>query len=409
MHVAVLGAGIIGVTTAYYLSRSRHRVTIVDRALGVAHGASYANGGQLSYSFTDAFAQPSILSSLPTIAFRRDPAVRVGSILDPAFVTWSARFIAQCTRERARSNTLHTLRLALQSRHLLDELRSHVPIDFGFRKAGKLVLLRNPKALRSAARMLQEKRDHGCSVECLSRSEALAVEPAIGAMDDRFCGGFYGESDGLGDSRLFAEGLYRWLLENTDTQAHFGTNVHGLDINGSGFRGLLSDRGTIAADAVVMCLGAYSTELARNVGLSGRILPVRGYSVNLPPGSTPPSCSVTDVEKRILFSPLQPGVRVTGFVDFLGLTVHRDSDRIRTLKRVAEQVAPAAADYRAAADRGWGGFRAMTPDGKAIVGATAVPGVFANMGHGALGWTLACASACEAAAAVDRCSNTIRN
>lgn len=400
MHVIVLGAGVIGVTTAYYLTRFGHRVTLVERSSSVGGGATFANGGQLSYSFTEVFAQPSIPGRLPAILAGRDPGVCVSLMGNPGLTRWSLAFLAQCTRARADRNTLQLLVLALRSRELLSELARTADLSFGHRKAGKLVVTRSEAVLQRAARLLGEKRMRGCDVALLSRDEAVGLEPALASMDGGFRGAIYGASDELGDARHFTHALFRWLVDNTPLDARFHTEAIALETDRRGFRGVRSAAGTIPGDAIVLCLGACESR-SLLPAVRGPMLPARGYSVTLPRGASAPSVSITDLDNRILFSPLAERLRVTGFADFVGFTRHRDTARIATLRQVARRVAPAVADYECEDDHAWGGYRPMTPDGQPMVGATNTPGVFANLGHGALGWTLAASSGFTAASAAD--------
>ena len=392
MHVLVLGAGVVGVTTAYYLSRSGHDVTVVDRASHVAAGASYANGGQLSYSFTDALANPAFLTKIPKFMMSSDAAVRISDSFNPAFLKWSSAFLRQCTTRRAQQNSLSALKLALRSSALLEELLHDVTLDFAFRRAGKLVLVRDQKSLLKADRNCRTKRQHGCKTEVLTMAEAITLEPNLAHMPGPYAGTIYSENDEVADARAFTEGLADWLLSKHNVEFLMDTDVRSMCHENKQVTGVHTANNTISADAVVMCAGAWSEALLAPLGLSANIYPVRGYSITLPLGDHAPSISLTDYEKKIVFSRMNKQLRIAGFADFVGFDTSNDSARIAALVDIAQQVAPHSANFDQPITTGWGGLRPMTPDGQPRIGPTAIKNLYLNTGHGMLGWTLACAS-----------------
>ncbi len=393
MHVAVLGAGVTGVTTAYYLSERGFDVTIIDRADDVAAFTSHANGSQLSYSYTDSLAQPGFISRIPGLVLGLDPAIRVASWKNLSLTPWGLSFLGQCTAEKAKANTLAVLDIALRSAELLNELRASVDIDFSWRRPGKIAVIGSAEELEGAAMRAQWKRDRGCDVRILDYDEALALEPALGAMQQRFAGAVYSPDDEVGDACTFSAGLADWLVENRGMKLRLGECVTALRRAGGKVVGVETDRDGIDADAVVVCLGPWSGELLRPEGIDPRIYPIRGYSFTLPAGEAAPSVSITSVDKRVVFSLLGDRVRIAGFADFLGYRTGADARRQRTLLEIARELAPQAADYDAAQKFEWGGFRPVTPNGRPVVGGTRIDGLYLNTGHGILGWTLACATA----------------
>jgi D-amino-acid dehydrogenase len=400
MHVIVLGAGVVGVTTAYYLSQVGCEVTVIDRADDVCEGASGANGGQLSYSFTDALAGPRFIRKIPGLLFGQDP----GSMLrlEPGLLSWGMRFLSQCTSKRARQNTIAVLKTAMRSAELLLQLREHTRFDFSHRPAGKLVLLSSNDELKAAAASRELKRKHGCHTEVLTHAQAMQVEPAIQHMTGDFLGAVHSQDDEVADARVFTVKLRRWLEKTAQVSFHMGADVTRLLLENGEVKAVGIGDETVTADAFVVSMGAWSGRLLRTVGVNPRIYPVRGYSVTLPPTDQSPSVSVTALKQRIVFSRINGFLRIAGFADFKGFDVTSDERRIAALLKVARAVAPAAADFDVEDTQQWGGFRPMTPDGQPCVGATSVPGLFVNTGHGMLGWTLACASGYDAAQAVAR-------
>lgn len=398
MHALVLGAGVVGVTTAYYLSKRGWRVTVVDRAGDVADSASYGNAGQLSYSFTDALARPEFLARLPAVLLGRQAGIRMH--LEPALVGWGLSFLGQCTARRARENTLAVLDMAMRSAGLLDELCAETRFDFSHRAAGKLVLLSDKAEVRAAETNCRLKATHGCDTRLLTRDEAIAVEPAVGRMSADVVAAVHSRGDDVADSRSFARGLRDWLERSGDVTFRLGTSVTGLALDKGGAVGARLGDEVLTADAVCVCLGAWSSGLLRSAGVDPKVYPVRGYSVTLPLAGSSPSVSVTALKHRMVFSRINGQMRIAGFADFAGFDTSTDGRRARELLELSRRIAPDAADYDAPDAHEWGGFRPMTPDGRPRVGATPVPGLFVNTDHGMLGWTLACASAHDAAATI---------
>jgi len=398
MHVAVIGAGVIGVTTAYYLAERGYEVTVIDREPEVANGASFGNGGQLSYTFTDALAKPAFLAKIPGILAGRDPGSKVR--LDAALVPWGLRFLAQCTRKRAAENTVAVLKTALRSASLLDELCASVPIEFAHRRAGKLVLLSHADEIRGAQVSTALKKPHGSDTELLSPQEAVEIEPALAHLAEDFVGAVYSPSDAVADSRQFAVGLKEWLEQERGVQFLLGCDVARIEQANGRLRAIELGDQTLAPDAVVVCAGARGGKLLRPLGINPHVYPMRGYSVTLPPGDAPPSVSITALRHRMVFSRLDDRIRIAGFADFNGFDTDNDATRIDALLDNARRYAPQVADYATSEKRRWGGFRPMTPSGQPSVGRTRVHGVYLNIGHGMLGWTLACATGHDVAQCV---------
>jgi D-amino-acid dehydrogenase len=390
--VAVLGAGVVGVVTAWYLSQKGHEVTVIERGDNVAGGTSHANAGQLSYSFTDALARPEFLRKLPGLMLGRDPGILFRARPSASMFRWSRSFLRQCTAAQARDNTVAVLKLAMRSAGLMDRLMRAVPIEFAFAPAGKLVLLSDRQEIEAARTSALLKQEHGCKTEVLTRFKALEIEPALAQMRREFVGAIYSRNDHVADARLFAIGLADWLGRECAVEFRLGETALKVVTEANRVRTVVTERNEYSVDAVVVCLGIGSPNLLLPLGIDPAICPVRGYSITLPPGTSPPRVSISDLRHRIVLSRLGPVVRIAGFADFVDLETRRDRDRIDALVAIAQRVAPHAADYDASDMARWAGFRPMTPDGRPRVGPTAIEGLFLNTGHGMLGWTLACAT-----------------
>lgn len=400
MKVAVLGAGVIGVSTAYYLAERGHSVTIFDRAASVASATSQANGAQLSYSYTDAMARPEFVPKIPGLMLGKDPAVRVKNLGNLALIPWGLKFLGQCTSQKARENTLAVLGIAQRSAMLMHVLQETLELEFSHKRPGKLVLLHGEAALASARQATELKRDHGCDIQVLGPAEAIEREPALAFMDPGFAGAVYSPGDEVGDPLAFSRELAKWLVINRGVDLRLEERVSELVCKGGRVRGVRTPVGESEFDATVVCMGPWSGQLLNPLGINPNICPVRGYSVTLPPGEQAPQASITSIRHRMVFGRVNGAVRIAGFADFLGFNDKQDAGRIATLLDIARRIAPGAADYSVPDKQPWGGFRAMTPSGRPLVGASRYPGLFLNVGHGTLGWTLACGTGHDVAEAV---------
>jgi len=400
MHVVVLGAGVIGVTTAYYLTERGHTVTIIDQANEIASGASGGNGGQLSYSFTDAMASPALLKKLPRVLAGLDSALRFRPPLNALPIQWGLSFLRQCSSHQARSNTLAVLHMAMRSSSLMTELLSRVPLEFSFCNAGKLVMLNTQAEVEVARITCAVKRQYDCDAQVVTMDQARQIEPALALINTQSAGAVYSENDEVGDALSFTSQLGEWLSSHHDIEFQLNTTVHRIVSEKAKICAVETDKGTLRPDAIVVCMGAWSSRILKPLGIRANIYPVRGYSITLPAGKNSNSVSISDLGNKMVYSRLGDRVRIAGFADFIGFRTDQDEKRIRTLLDTARKFAPDIANYEVDSTSEWGGFRPMTPDSRPLVGPTPIKGLYLNTGHGMLGWTLACASGHEVAASL---------
>lgn len=410
MRVAVVGAGTIGLTTAHFLVEQGARVSIYDSADSVAAGASFANGGQLSYSFADGMATPSMLAKLPRILIDQDEAIRARFRLSARFASWGLGFLRSCLPQNSKRSTRALLELALRSESLLAGLHECLGAQYSYRANGKLVLLSDPPS-KTVIEQIKAKQDAGCHIELVSRSEAEALEPSICTLRDRPSAAIYGPNDAVGDARGFAISLAN-LVTQRGAHLHLGRRVSALACDGKTLTGLAFDDGsTRTYDAVVICTGG-ANDLVRDHGIRANIYPVTGYSLTLPVGREKLDKSLTLLEDKVVLARLGNHIRIAGMAD-INWPAERRPERIRRLMQIAAAKAPALAHYPSegqldAAIEGenspscsvWSGDRPMTPDGLPLTGETPIKGLFLNMGHGMLGWTLAGATSASVASAV---------
>ncbi|WP_321818049.1 MULTISPECIES: D-amino acid dehydrogenase [unclassified Paraburkholderia] len=392
MRICVLGGGVIGVTTAYFLARDGHQVTLVERHADVARETSHANGGQLSYNYVAPLADPSVLPKLPHWLFSRDAALRFVPRLDPRQWHWCVAFLRACTRARSRATTEELLGLGFLSQRLMHEIVARETIDFDYVRNGKLVVFRDRDSFDGARRQADYQAQFGSEQYALDGAACVALEPALAHIGGEIAGGIHTPGEEAGDCDRFTRALARAAQrEGVDLQV--ATEFSGLKTQGKLVEAAMTSAGAIEADAFVVCLGIQSQPLLGSLGVSVPVYPLKGYSLTLPAthATGAPRVSVTDAHHKVVYAPLGERLRVAGMVDLTGMSAHADPARIALLTRQARETFPDAGDYDAA--QTWTGLRPATPDSKPLIGATHYRNLWMNTGHGALGFTLACASA----------------
>ncbi|RIV86191.1 FAD-dependent oxidoreductase [Aurantiacibacter xanthus] len=396
--VLVLGAGVVGVTTAYALARRGYAVTLVDRADGPAQGSSFANGAQLSYAYTDALAQPGLLPAMPAILAGLNPAFRLHFSLDPEFLRWSLAFLRNCTEARFAENTRAALALGLESRLAMAELCARHRFDFAHTRPGKMHIFRDEASLRGARKAMAIKQEAGVTQQLLSPAEAIAIEPALSAIGS-FAGALWTPAEEVGDPYRFSLGLLDVLSKRYAVKTAFGFQIAAVDEHDGGVTVRSREGAILSARAVVACLGAEAPALLRPLGIPNPILPMKGYSFTAPPGPDAPSASITDSARKIVCCRLGNSIRVAGLAELNNRDPRPDPARLQLLLDNARAALPRAAAYdEASAD--WAGLRPMTASSNPII-RQARQRVFVNIGHGMLGWTFAAGAAERVAALVD--------
>lgn len=386
MHVAVIGAGVIGTLTAHYLHAKGCVVTVYESASKAASMTSSANGGQLSYSFCDALADPQLLSKMPGILAGRDPAFVVQDPLDPHFMGWGLKFLRHCTPSQRDANTIKLLELCSRSRALMRPLLQQFGYESNHTKPGKLVLLDTPPDAE-LRRRTQLKQAAGVDIRLLDTAQVLDLEPALANWSLPPQAGIYASDDEVADARKFTLGLVECLSKQGVT-FQFNNPVERL-VNYNGQRcQVIDNKNNSEFDACVIATGHNANQLLKPLGLPLPITAMAGYSITLPCTKQSPQRSLTALNHRIVFSPLGDTMRIAGFAD-LGQRIKHPEKRIQQLHATAQKLAPDSADYAFQSMAPWHGFRAITPDSQPIIRNIPGTSVFTNVGHGMLGWTLA--------------------
>jgi D-amino-acid dehydrogenase len=393
MRVCVLGAGVVGLTTAWSLARDGHDVTIVEARGGAALEASFANGGQLSYSYVAPLADPAVLPKLPAWLLQRDSALRFVPRFDAQQWRWCAAFLLACRSHRARQTALEMLSLGALSKTALHEIVEHESIAFDYVRNGKLVVYRDPHEFERARLKMERLVAAGSEQRALDGSACAVLEPALAHAQPLIAGGIHTPSEEAGDCQRFSVALADALERRHRVNICYDTPVRELVTEGQRIVAARTASGDIEADAFVVALGLGSVPLLEPLGVRLPIYPLTGYSLTIHRADSrnAPRVSVTDLHRKVVYAPLGERLRIAGMVEIAGLRDAQRAGRVELLKRHAQEIFPAAGDYANA--QTWCGHRPATPDSKPLLGRTPFKNLWLNTGHGALGFTLASGSA----------------
>ena len=391
MKVLVLGAGVIGVTTAWFLSKSGHEVTVVDRQPGAGLETSFANGGQVSVSHAEPWANPSAPFKVLKWLAQEDAPLLFRLRPDLRQWLWGLSFLRECTPARTRRNIRQIVTLGLYSRAALQSLRDETGIEYDQLTRGILHFYTSQAELDAALEPARMMREHGCDIEMVSPDQCVSIEPALAASRKLLVGGSMTTSDESGDAHKFTQRLA--ALAAARGVRFFQKNVLGLLKAGERIDGVHVEGEMLTADAYVVCLGSYSPLLTRPVGIDLNIYPAKGYSATLPvkDAARAFSVSLTDDEYKLVFSRLGDRLRIAGTAELNGYNTELNEARCRALLRRTEELFPGAGDPARA--EFWTGLRPATPSNVPYIGGTRYPNLFLNTGHGTLGWTHSCGSA----------------
>lgn len=411
MKAFVLGAGIIGLSTAHALAKQGYEVTVIDRHAEVAHGTTFANGAQLSYSYVAPLAGPGVIGKVPKWLLDPSSPLRFSPSLKPADICWNLRFLKACNATRSEQTTAELLKLAYLSRehyHELFKLEAFKAIDFS--ATGKLVVHRSQASMDSAVRQLDvQQRLGSLPQQALSRDECIQKEPALTPIADQLVGGIFTESEEAADS--FKVSLaFKQYLQSLGIQFLFNTTIKALEKQADSTIAVrLASNEILTADSIIVCLGIESTAMLAPLGISVPVAPLKGYSLTLDieNDAMAPKVSITDFERKVVYARLGNRLRLAGMADLVGLDYRIDPIRINALIKEVQAVFAAAGDYEKAIQ--WAGLRPATPLGKPIIDKTAYRNLYLNIGHGALGFTLATGSAELLTALVDKQAHSLHS
>ncbi len=391
MRVMVLGSGVVGTASAYYLAQAGFEVVVIDRQDGVALETSYANAGQVSPGYASPWAAPGIpLKAMKWLLQRHAPlAIKLTGSLDQYL--WMAQMLRNCTASRYAVNKERMVRLAEYSRDCLDELRAETGIAYEGRQLGTTQLFRSQAQLDAAAKDIAVLEQAGVPFELLDRAGIARVEPALAKVADKLAGALRLPNDQTGDCFLFTSRLAE-LARGLGVEFRFGQNIERLESDGERVTGVWVDGQLERADHFVLALGSYSPQLLKPLGIKAPVYPLKGYSLTVPivDAAMAPTSTILDETYKVAITRFDNRIRVGGMAEIAGHDLSLNPRRRETLEMITADLYPQGGDLARA--EFWTGLRPATPDGTPIVGATRYRNLFLNTGHGTLGWTMACGS-----------------
>lgn len=391
MKVLVLGAGVVGVSSAWYLAKAGHQVTVLDRQAAAGLETSFANGGQISVSHAEPWANPHAPLRALRWMWREDAPLLFRLRWDAPLLDWSLRFLRECTTRRTRANMRQIVQLALYSRSQLQALRAETSLDYDHLERGILHVYTDRREFAAAAAAAEVMREFGCERRTVTVDECIAIEPALAPARRSLVGGDYTAADESGDAHRFTQQLAVRCAGRGVVFA-YGVTVARLSTAGGRVTGAIAGGQLHQADAYVAALGSYTPLLLRPLGLHLPVYPAKGYSatVRLGTDSVAPSVSLTDDGHKIVFSRLGERLRIAGTAEFNGYNTELNAVRCRALMHRAGELFPALGAV--GEPEFWCGLRPATPSNVPLIGRSAIPNLYINTGHGTLGWTMACGS-----------------
>jgi len=391
LKIIVLGSGVIGVTSAWYLAQAGHEVTVIDRQPAAGMETSFANAGQVSPGMSAPWASPDTpRKAILWLLMHHRPLV-LWPRPDAAMLAWGARFLKNCNAEAYARNKSRMVRLAEYSRDRLRDLRTLTNITYDDRQRGLLQLFRN-----------QQQADHVTDdtavldrlqvpYSILTPKDCIAHEPALANVRGKFVGGLKLPGDETGDAHLFTQRLAA-LAQAAGVTFLYNTSVERLTTEAGQITGVVTSTGVFTADTYVLALGSFSPLLLKQAGINLPVYPVKGYSITLPVAdeARAPQSTVMDETFKVAITRLGDRIRVGGTAELAGYSTSLRTPRRRTLEHSVNDLFPGAGDTKKATF--WTGLRPMTPDGPPVIGPTKYKNLWLNTGHGTLGWTMACGS-----------------
>jgi D-amino-acid dehydrogenase len=396
MKVLVLGAGVVGTATAWYLAADGHEVSVVERREGAGLETSFANGGQVSVCHAEPWAGPGAPAKILKWLSQEDAPLLFRLRFDPAQWAWGLGFLYECLAWRSRENTAQIFSLCLYSRTMLQRLRAETGIAYDAATRGILHYYTDPREFEAAIESAALARRYGLDRGVKTADEAVAIEPALASARARLVGATYTPSDESGDAYLFTRNLAA-LAGQKGVRFLYGHEIQGLRASGDQVTGIVArpPEGadvTLVADAYVVAMGSYSPLLTRPVGIDLPVYPAKGYSatVEVADSGRAPTVSLADDAAKIAITRLGGRLRIAGTAELSGYSTDLNPVRCEALVRRARDIFPGAAHYDRPAY--WAGLRPSTPSNVPLVGRTRLANLYLNTGHGTLGWTMACGS-----------------
>ncbi len=391
MHVMVLGSGVIGVTSAWYLARAGHQVTVIDRQPGAGLETSFGNAGMISPGYSSPWAAPGVpVKALKWMIAKHAP-LAISPTADPHQYRWMMQMLGNCTQARYTVNKSRMMRLAEYSRDCLVQLRRDTGVEYEHREQGTLQLFRTQQQLDAVAKDIQVLETCGVPYQLLDRAGCVAHEPGLVTSAHKIAGGLLLPNDETGDCHLFTTRLADKCRE-LGVIFHFDCTITRLLDDGERVTGVATEQGIMRADSYVLALGSYAPQLLKPLNIALPVYPVKGYSLTLPVAddTKAPASTVMDETYKVAMTRFADRIRVGGMAELTGFDASLQVKRRATLEMVVKDLFPGGGRLEEATF--WSGFRPMTPDGTPVIGASSRRNLFLNSGHGTLGWTMSCGS-----------------
>lgn len=391
MKVVVLGAGVIGTTTAYYLAKAGHEVTVIERQPDAGLETSFANAGEVSPGYSAPWAGPGVpLKAIKWLMMKHSP-LAIRPSLDPAMWRWVWQMLMNCTNSAYEVNKGRMLRMAEYSRDVLQQLRADTGISYDERTQGTLQLFRNEAQVAASQADIDILKRYDVPYEVLDKAACFKVEPALKNVSEKFVGALRLPGDETGDCLKFTQNLAK-QAQALGVVFKYGVSIQRLNREADDIRSVSTSIGEIQADRFVLALGSYSPILLKEIGIQIPVYPIKGYSITVPitDASRAPESTVMDETYKVAITRLGDRIRVGGTAEITGYNLDLRADRRATLEHSVSDLFPGGGDLAKA--EFWTGLRPMTPDGTPVVGPTPYRNLFINTGHGTLGWTMACGS-----------------
>ena len=392
MRICVLGAGVVGLTSAYYLTKKGYQVTVIDRQADVALETSFANAGQISPGYSAPWAAPGIPLKAIKWLMQKHAPLRISA--EPEFkkIEWMIKMLGQCTNSAYNTNKSRMMMLAEYSRDQFIELRKDIGIEYQDGQGGTLQLFRKTEQVDAAQKDIKVLKALGVPHELLTPEQIALIEPGLSSVIDKFQGGLRLTGDETGDCYLFCKSL-KTTCEELGVTFQFNSDIKSLSVKSNKIDGVVTQLGLQEFDKVLVCLGSYSKELLKACDIDIPVYPVKGYSLTVPISDTSyaPISTVMDETYKVAVTRLGDRIRAAGTAELAGYNLDLPKSRTETISHVVGDLFGKGCDLAEA--EYWTGLRPMTPDGTPVVGASGIGGLYLNTGHGTLGWTMSCGSA----------------
>lgn len=392
MQVCVLGGGVIGLTSAYYLAKKGFQVTVIDRQPGIALETSFANAGQISPGYSAPWAAPGVPFKAIKWLMQKHAPLRVSAEPEMKKLLWMGRMLGQCNGDAYKMNKSRMMALAEYSRDQFIALRKDIGISYQDGQSGTLQLFRKDEQVEASEKDIKVLKALGVPHQVLSPEQIAQVEPGLASVVDKFKGGLRLTGDETGDCYLFCQSL-KETCEGLGVTFQFNSNIKSLDVQANKIKGVETQLGMQAFDTVLVCLGSYSKELLNACHIDIPVYPVKGYSLTVPISDAKyaPLSTIMDETYKVAVTRLGDRIRAAGTAELTGYNLDLPKSRTATISHVVSDLFGKGCDL-SLADY-WTGLRPMTPDGTPVVGASGIDGLYLNTGHGTLGWTMSCGSA----------------